>query len=521
MGVGEDLARSEATGRREIVSRDEELEAERLREGTQQRDREELGRRLEEFNRQLEALQLSLDRQHIGKEGLGRRLTGIRLPEVGVGSIESLQEVTVAAEAENLIQRPPSCMVPGGKSPIGNEGLSLKSRVAPGLGTTRDNRDIRARPIIGGRRRGAAAAFVSGEYLTPREVREGEMSAPGGERGAPVASVHTPGHASMVGTAAPATNLLGQQAGTPVSVAAASAYRPGLSRNEPLGSSRPGLGTRDLGASMETRTYHLDEEPYEETYMEVPPHVVRPSKLVGLRQTPTFDGSNPRLWLIQVEKFFRAIGATEAERMTAVSICLEGEALTHWGTLCNEGEEPATWAEFKQMCLERFGCNPSSTTVDKLRALKYKGDLRALSNKFAAILEEGEPLNPWLTFHIYMGRIPPLMAADAMRHKFSRWTQVRDYLLDVNKAVQEQAYMYMQEADTEYKQEVVKAGMLYSYGWTTKSQVDQIRRGQEERPSEDHHKGQRQETRPGKQGGVKDERQNGAPTCHLTWLADR
>ncbi|KAL8441394.1 hypothetical protein Emag_007209 [Eimeria magna] len=71
-----------------------------------------------------------------------------------------------------------------------------------------------------------------------------------------------------LGRAASGVHILAQQPRSPVSAAAGTAYGPGLSQNEPVKSSRPGFSVRDLGVPMETRTYHLDEDPLDEARIE-------------------------------------------------------------------------------------------------------------------------------------------------------------------------------------------------------------------------------------------------------------
>ncbi|KAL8441366.1 hypothetical protein Emag_007239 [Eimeria magna] len=143
---------------------------------------------------------------------------------------------------------------------------------------------------------------TSGEYKTPKKSLGKEMALPPGEvegvGGVARTSLRTP----TLGRATSGVNILTQQPASPVSAAAGTAYRPGLSQNDPVGSSRPGLSVRDLGAPMETRTYHLDEDPLDEARIEESPRYIRPDRLAALRQMPNFDGSNPRIWAMQAER---------------------------------------------------------------------------------------------------------------------------------------------------------------------------------------------------------------------------
>ncbi|KAL8442977.1 hypothetical protein Emag_006166 [Eimeria magna] len=110
-------------------------------------------------------------------------------------------------------------------------------------------------------------------------------------------SLRTP----TLGRAASGVNILTQQPASPVPAAAGTPYRPGLSQNEPVGSSRPGLSVRDLGVPIETGAYHLDEDPLDEGRIEESHRYIRPDRLAALRQMRTFDGRNPRTWAMQAE----------------------------------------------------------------------------------------------------------------------------------------------------------------------------------------------------------------------------
>ncbi|KAL8442950.1 hypothetical protein Emed_007044 [Eimeria media] len=99
---------------------------------------------------------------------------------------------------------------------------------------------------------------TTGEYNT--ELSDKEMALPKGVRDLTMNAGRIPSRMPAFGATAPAANLLSQQPASPASAAAAAAaYRPDLSQSEPVGSSRPGLSVRDLGAPIETRIYNLDE----------------------------------------------------------------------------------------------------------------------------------------------------------------------------------------------------------------------------------------------------------------------
>ena len=45
-------------------------------------------------------------------------------------------------------------------------------------------------------------------------------------------------------------------------------------------------------------------------------------------ELPLFDGDNPDGWIYRAERYFAMLQFTEAKKITATGICMEGKALT-------------------------------------------------------------------------------------------------------------------------------------------------------------------------------------------------
>lgn len=68
---------------------------------------------------------------------------------------------------------------------------------------------------------------------------------------------------------------------------------------------------------------------------------------------PLFDGSDPDGWVMRVERYFNFYNLTEAERLEAVVVALEGDALK-WYQWENKRNPIRRWVDLKLFVLKRF-----------------------------------------------------------------------------------------------------------------------------------------------------------------------
>ncbi|XP_010270441.1 PREDICTED: uncharacterized protein LOC104606771 [Nelumbo nucifera] len=100
--------------------------------------------------------------------------------------------------------------------------------------------------------------------------------------------------------------------------------------------------------------------------MSVPEHTSDP--LPRKLELPIFYGENPDGWLFRAERYFEINGLLPAECLRAAVVCLEGDALVwyYW----EDGRRPfRSWAEFKELLLERFRSTQEGNLQEQLLSL--------------------------------------------------------------------------------------------------------------------------------------------------------
>ncbi len=121
---------------------------------------------------------------------------------------------------------------------------------------------------------------------------------------------------------------------------------------------------------------------------------------------PKFNGRRPREWLDQMEQYHETVGIPESMRVRDVFNYLEGPALSHFCLARRNGREPKTWEDFCRFVTQRFCHQSVAATVSRLYAIQWDGSLDSLVERFASVLEEGNPPSEEELVDIFIGRIP-------------------------------------------------------------------------------------------------------------------
>lgn len=114
------------------------------------------------------------------------------------------------------------------------------------------------------------------------------------------------------------------------------------------------------------------------------PHLYRKLEI------PIFLSENLDGWLFKVEHYFLVNEVLETEKLEAIAVCLEGDALTwlQW----REGRLPiSSWTEFKSELLRRFHDPRKGNNYELLMALRQEGmvaEFRTQFELFSAALKE-------------------------------------------------------------------------------------------------------------------------------------
>lgn len=96
---------------------------------------------------------------------------------------------------------------------------------------------------------------------------------------------------------------------------------------------------------------------------------------------PVFEGEDAYGWVNKLDRYFRLKGVTEEEKMQAVMVALEGEALSwfHWWEACNP--RPA-WGGFKSALIQRFQPATMRSPFESLLSLKQSHSINEFVSQF-------------------------------------------------------------------------------------------------------------------------------------------
>lgn len=98
-------------------------------------------------------------------------------------------------------------------------------------------------------------------------------------------------------------------------------------------------------------------------------------------EIPLFEGEDPLGWIFRVERYFVVNGVTEAEKLEAAVVSLEGRALS-WFQWTEARTPVNSWQEFKTEVTERFHCKQVGDEYEQLMALRQLGTVAEYREQF-------------------------------------------------------------------------------------------------------------------------------------------
>lgn len=92
-------------------------------------------------------------------------------------------------------------------------------------------------------------------------------------------------------------------------------------------------------------------------------------------EIPQFDGENTESWVLRVEQYFELGEFTEEQKLKAVRLCFDGEALMWYRW--ERGRNPFTcWEQMKERILEQFAESQDTTAGERLLTLRQVGTVK-------------------------------------------------------------------------------------------------------------------------------------------------
>ncbi|CAH1441894.1 unnamed protein product [Lactuca virosa] len=109
---------------------------------------------------------------------------------------------------------------------------------------------------------------------------------------------------------------------------------------------------------------------------------------------PLFDGEHPDGWILRVERYFNFYKLSEADKMEAAVVALEGDALL-WFQLEHTQRPVTRWQEMKSLLLRQFRPVNACTLHQQWLALTQSGSVLEYHWSFIELLAPYGPIHQW------------------------------------------------------------------------------------------------------------------------------
>ncbi|KAJ1434421.1 Retrotransposon gag domain [Sesbania bispinosa] len=101
-------------------------------------------------------------------------------------------------------------------------------------------------------------------------------------------------------------------------------------------------------------------------------------------ETPMFTGDDTCSWLVRVERYFKLNSVLEDEKLDAVLVALEGQAL-NWYQWWEEQAVVRSWEGFKTAVLRRFQTGLAQNPFEPLLSIKQTGTVVEYRRQFEMV----------------------------------------------------------------------------------------------------------------------------------------
>ncbi|CDJ67969.1 hypothetical protein, conserved, partial [Eimeria necatrix] len=138
------------------------------------------------------------------------------------------------------------------------------------------------------------------------------------------------------------------------------------------------------------------------------------------------DGTNMKNFLDLAELDFLERGLEEQQWGEELKRHLKGDALGYWLYLRRTGEPMTDWEYLKQCLCEHFGCITKERMVALMAENVWRGDHRAYSARFAAIVAQGVSVAREHLVGFYLANLPDEIAqrlTEEGTRKFTDWQE--------------------------------------------------------------------------------------------------
>lgn len=141
---------------------------------------------------------------------------------------------------------------------------------------------------------------------------------------------------------------------------------------------------------------------------------------------PIFEGDDTFGWTSRVERCFELRHVTEAEKIQAAMVAMEGKALTwyQWWEFCSPNP---TWEDFKAALLKRFQPSMLQTPYELLLSLKQSGSVEEYRAQFELYAGPLHAAEPEYLKGIFLNGLKEAMKAELKLHPVSTLPELMDF----------------------------------------------------------------------------------------------
>ena len=166
----------------------------------------------------------------------------------------------------------------------------------------------------------------------------------------------------------------------------------------------------DSGPS-ETSSRRLGDEVGRTSRIEPQPISSVSEHLPRRLELPIFEGNDPDGWIFRVERYFEINSLRADEKLRAVLVCMEGEALAWYNW--EEGHHPFNgWEEFKECLLLRFRSSQDGNLHEQLMSLLQTSIVQEYRRQFEMLSAPLQELPPSVLEAAFVNGLRPDIQAE-------------------------------------------------------------------------------------------------------------
>jgi len=102
---------------------------------------------------------------------------------------------------------------------------------------------------------------------------------------------------------------------------------------------------------------------------------------------PSFDGNNPKLWLYRCKSYFEMCSLESSIWIPLAAMHMNGPA-ARWFQSVEEKLRSASWSEFSQLLLDRFGREQKELLIRQLFHIRQSGSVADYVSQFSELLDQ-------------------------------------------------------------------------------------------------------------------------------------